>query len=108
MKKGVFEFTDENFKREVLNSKTPVLVDFWAEWCGPCKAMSPTIEELAAELDGRFKIGKLNVDENPTITTDLIILNIPTLIFFKDGKEAARMVGMNSKAEISKRMKEFI
>ena len=103
----MFECTDANFKTEVLESKGPVLIDFWAVWCGPCKAISPTIEELAKELEGKVKIGKLNVDENPDVTNSLGILNIPTLIFFKDGKEKGRMVGMNSKADISKRIKEL-
>lgn len=107
MKEKMFECTDANFKTEVLESKGPVLIDFWAVWCGPCKAISPTIEELAKELEGKVKIGKLNVDENPDVTNSLGILNIPTLIFFKDGKEKGRMVGMNSKADISKRIKEL-
>jgi len=107
LKEKMFECTDANFKTEVLESKGPVLIDFWAVWCGPCKAISPTIEELAKELEGKVKIGKLNVDENPDVTNSLGILNIPTLIFFKDGKEKGRMVGMNSKADISKRIKEL-
>lgn len=107
MKKTVLEFTDANFKDEVLNSSAAVLVDFWAVWCGPCKAIAPIIEELAGELGGKIKIGKVNVDENPDVANSLDILNIPTLIFFKSGKEMARMVGINSKAEILKTIEEL-
>ena len=108
MTKSIFEFTDTNFKAEVLESRIPVLLDFWAEWCGPCKAISPIIEELASELDGKAKIGKVNVDENPEITNNFNILNIPTLILVKDGEEAERIVGMNPKAEILKKMERLI
>ena len=108
MKEKIFGCTDANFKTEVLGAKGPVLIDFWAVWCGPCKAISPTIEELAKELEGKVKIGKLNVDENPEVTNKLEIFNIPTLMFFKDGQEKGRMVGINSKAEIVKRIKELI
>ena len=104
----ILEFTDGNFIKEVLEAGAPVLVDFWAVWCGPCKAIAPVIEELSAELSGRAKLGKLNVDENPETVNKFDILNIPTLIFFKGGKEASRMVGINSKADILKKIKELI
>lgn len=108
MKKSVLEFNDANFKTEVLDSKAAALVDFWAVWCGPCKAIAPVIDELAGEFEGKVKVGKLNVDENPGTPNDLGILNIPTLVFFKGGREAGRMVGVNSKAEISKRIRELL
>lgn len=107
MGKGILEFTDDNFKKEVLESNIPVLVDFGAAWCGPCKAIAPAIEELGQELDSKLKIGKLNVDENPDVVGKFNILNIPTLIFFKGGGEMGRMVGINSKAEILKKIKEY-
>ena len=108
MGKDIVEFTDNNFKDEVMDSKKAILVDFWALWCGPCKAIAATIDELAGELKGKVKVGKLNVDENPQITNSLNILNIPTLIFFKDGKEEARMVGINSKEAILKKIQEMV
>ncbi|MCM8781540.1 MAG: thioredoxin [Candidatus Omnitrophica bacterium] len=108
MGKTVIELTDNNFREEVLNSRIPVLVDFWAVWCGPCKAMAPIIESLAGELETKVKIGKLNVDENPDVTNMFNILNIPTLILFKDGKEMTRMVGINSRIDILKRVEGLI
>jgi len=101
----LIEITDSNFKEEVLGSDLPVLVDFWATWCGPCKIISPIIEELAKEYNGKFKIGKLNVDENPKIATQYGIMSIPTLIFFKNGKVMEQAVGALTKAELSKRIK---
>jgi len=106
--KSIFEVTDNSFKEEVLGSRLPVLVDFWAVWCGPCKVMAPVLEGLASEVDGKVKIGKLNVDENPEVTSNFNILNIPTLILFKDGKEQTRMVGINSKAEVLKKIEGLI
>lgn len=104
----MFEFTDENFKKEVLNSKLPVLVNFWAVWCGPCKAMAPLLDEVAVNLDKKVKVGKVNVDENPKTTDNFGIMNIPTLIFFKDGKEQARTVGIYSKTEVLKKIEGLI
>ncbi|MEI8175546.1 MAG: thioredoxin [Candidatus Omnitrophota bacterium] len=104
MANAVYEFTDANFKTEVLAAPTVVLVDFWAVWCGPCKAIAPVIEELARELGGKARIGKVNVDENPEITRDCNIFNIPTVIFFKNGVEASRMVGLHSKADLLKKI----
>jgi len=89
--------TDKNFGDEVLNSKIPVLVDFWAPWCGPCQMVEPMIEELAKEFNGKVKVGKLNVDENPQIAVKYSVMSIPTVIFFKGGKEVARQVGLESK-----------
>ncbi len=90
-------FTDQNFEKEVLESETPVLVDFWAPWCGPCQMMGPIIEELAEENEGKVKVGKLNVDENPQVAAKFGIMSIPTVVFFKDGKEINRQIGLESK-----------
>ncbi len=102
------EFTDGNFKKEALEAKVPVVIDFWATWCGPCKAMTPVIEELGREFDGKVKIGKLNVDENPAVTEQHSVFNIPTLIFFKGGKEVDRLVGINPKTKISKKIEGLL
>lgn len=87
-------FTDANFKTEVLDSQTPALVDFWAPWCGPCQILSPIIASFAKEYAGRVKVGKLNVDENPIISSEYAIMSIPTLKIFKNGKIVDEMVGV--------------
>jgi thioredoxin 1 len=87
------EFTDANFDAEVLKSDKPVLVDFWAEWCGPCRMVGPLVEELAKEYDGKAVIGKLNVDHNPQTAITYGIRNIPAILYFKDGKVVDRQVG---------------
>ena len=87
------EITDSNFDEVVLKSDKPVLVDFWAEWCGPCRMVGPVVEELAKEYDGKAVIGKLNVDNNPRIATEYGIMSIPALLFFKDGKVVDKQVG---------------
>lgn len=97
---AVVELTDTNFNQEVLEEKLPVLVDFWAEWCGPCRLVGPVIEELAKEYHGKIKVGKLNVDENPKTTQQYGVMSIPTMIFFKEGKEVARKVGLTGKEEL--------
>ena len=94
------ELSLENFKEEVLNSEKPVLVDFYADWCGPCKMMAPIVEELATELDGKAKVGKINVDENSDIAVEYNVMSIPTLIIFKNGKEEKRLVGLRDKEEL--------
>ena len=92
-----FHFTDDNFESEVLGSSQPVLVDFWAEWCGPCRLLTPTIEELAGELGESAKVGKLNVDENPETTAKYRISSIPSVLVFKDGELVETLVGVQSK-----------
>ena len=96
----MLEITKENFEREVLKSEKLAVVDFWAPWCGPCKVLAPTVKEIGEELKGLIKVGKSNVDENSELATELSVLNIPTLVLFKDGKEAGRMIGINSKEAI--------
>lgn len=90
----------KNFKEEVLNSNEPVLVDFYADWCGPCKMMAPVVEELAGELQGKAKVGKINVDENQDLAMEYNVMSIPTLVIFKDGKEFKRFVGVRDKNEL--------
>lgn len=94
--------TDNSFQSDVLSSDIPVVVDFWAEWCGPCKMIGPSLEEIAKELDGRVKIAKVNVDENPAIASQLGIRSIPTLMLYKEGKMASQKVGAAPKGELLK------
>lgn len=102
-------FTDDNFEKEVLESKKPVLVDLYADWCGPCKILSPLIEELAKEYKGKgIKIGKLNVDGSPDTATKYHVMSIPTLLFFKDGEVVEQMVGVQSKEDLKKKIEEVI
>ncbi len=89
--------TDANFEQEVLQAKEPVLVDFWAPWCGPCRIQEPIIEELANELSGKAKVGKLNVDENQAIAEKYSVMSIPTIIIFKNGQIAEQMIGVQNK-----------
>lgn len=96
------KITDATFEQEVLNSSLPVVVDFWAEWCGPCRMIAPALEEIATELKDKVKIVKLNIDENPTVANKLGIRSIPTLIVFRDGKAAAQKVGAAAKGELAK------
>jgi thioredoxin 1 len=92
--------SDKSFQTDVLDSKEPVLVDFWAEWCGPCRAVGPVLEEVAGELKGKLKIVKLNVDENPETAAKYGIQSIPTLMIFKNGELASRQIGASPKAKI--------
>jgi len=93
-------FTDENFNEEVLASDIPVLVDFYADWCGPCKMLAPVIETLAQEMEGKVKIGKLNVDNAPDTAQKFGIMSIPTLLYFKNGELVNKSIGVVSKSEI--------
>ncbi len=100
MGETIMEIEDGNFDEEVLKSDKPVVVDFWAPWCGPCKAMTPIIEELSAEFAGKVKIAKCNVDDNPVTPGKFEVKAIPTLIFFKDGNVAEQITGMVTKQKI--------
>ena len=101
---NVLKFNDTNFDSEVVKSGTPVLVDFWAEWCGPCRLMGPILDELAPVYADKLKIGKVNVDESQETPSKFGIMNIPTMILFKSGKEAERIVGAMSKADLQKKI----
>ncbi|HHU72916.1 MAG TPA: thioredoxin [Clostridiales bacterium] len=98
------KFTDENFQSEVLESDIPVLVDFYADWCGPCKMMSPVIEELAGEYEGTVKVGKLNVDEQPSTAQKYRVMSIPTMLVIKNGQPVETIVGAVSKSSIVEKL----
>jgi thioredoxin 1 len=98
---NVAEFTDAGFKSDVIGSDQPVLVDFWAPWCGPCKMLGPTIEELATAYTGRARIGKVNIDDNQSVASEYGVSSIPTVMIFKGGKIVERFVGVTPKAKLS-------
>ncbi|WP_220719868.1 thioredoxin TrxA [Agarivorans litoreus] len=101
MSDKLVQLSDDSFEADVLNSSTPVLVDFWAEWCGPCKMIAPILDEVAEEYDGKVVVGKLNIDQNAGTPPKFGIRGIPTLLLFKDGKVAATKVGALSKAQLT-------
>jgi thioredoxin len=98
------EITDQNFKQEVLDSDKVTLVDFWAPWCGPCQMMGPVLDELAKEVEGKFKVGKLNVDENPASASEYGIMSIPALKIFKDGKVVKELTGVQNKESLKEEL----
>ena len=100
--------TDAEWQQEVLNSDTPVLVDFWAEWCGPCRMVGPVVEEIANEQAGSLKVLKLNVDDNPDTARSYGVMSIPTLMVFADGEEKKRLVGARGKSQLLADIDEFI
>ena len=101
-------FTDQNFAHEVLESKMPAVVDFWAPWCGPCRIVDPTIDELAKEYEGKVKVGKVNVDENNQTAGMFGVMSIPSIIFFKNGKPVKTMIGAQSKENYKKTIEEVL
>jgi thioredoxin 1 len=100
------EFTDRNWKSEVVDSPIPVIVDFWAPWCQPCKSLEPTIEKLAADYEGKVKVGKVNCDENTDVPGSQSIRAIPTVLFFKDGKEVERLVGLTEESKFKESLRD--
>lgn len=101
MADNVLVLQDDNFEAEVKQANQPVLVDFWADWCGPCKMIGPVVEELAKEYAGKIKVGKVNVDQQSQLAIEYGVMSIPTLIIFKEGKEAERIVGFKSKSDLA-------
>jgi thioredoxin 1 len=98
------EYTDANFKEKVLDSEKLTMIDFWAEWCGPCRAIGPVVEELSKEYDGTVNIGKVNVDQNPQLSINYGITSIPAIIFIKDGKEVGKLMGAQPKSNFVKKI----
>ncbi len=102
------DVTDQSFQKEVLENKTPVLVDFWAPWCGPCKIIGPVVEELAKEYEGKVKVVKLNVDDNSETASKFNVMSIPTLVVFKGGQPVKTIIGAQPKESIKKALDEYV
>ena len=105
---SVLELTENGFEQDVLSAPTPVLVDLWAPWCGPCRMIAPVVEELAQTYQGKIAVGKLNVDDHPQIAAQYRVMNIPTLLLFKGGKEVDRIVGAQPKEELVRRINSVL
>ena len=108
MAKHVTALSDSTFDEEIGAASEPVLVDFWAEWCGPCKMVAPILDEIAGEQEGKLRIAKLNVDDNPNIARRFEVMSIPTMILFKDGQAAKRLVGARGKGQILQELSEYL
>ena len=108
MAANLFELTDSTFDEEVKSSEVPVLVDFWAEWCGPCKMVAPVLEEIANENTGKIRIAKLNIDENLDTARRFDVMSIPTLILFKDGDAQLRIIGAKGKGQLLQELGAFL
>ncbi|MDI9524937.1 MAG: thioredoxin [Candidatus Cloacimonadota bacterium] len=104
----MLEITSQNFEAEVIQSELPVLVDFWAPWCGPCKALGPTVEKIAAETEGKVKVAKCNIDSASDIATRLSIMSIPTLLVFHKGEVAAQLIGLVQKDKIMDKLRPYL
>jgi thioredoxin 1 len=105
---GISELTDSTFDEEIKGSTEPVLVDFWAEWCGPCKLVLPILEEIASEQRGRLRVTKLNIDENLDVSRRFEVMSIPTLILFKDGEPQVRIIGAKGKQQLLQELQPFL
>jgi len=108
MADNISTYTDATFDEEVGSASEPVLVDFWAEWCGPCKMVAPILDEIAGEQAGKLRIAKLNVDDNPNVARRYGVMSIPTMIVFRDGQEAARVIGAKGKSQLLQELSEFL
>src|SRR4051794_38475011 len=108
MAEGITTLSDATFDEEVKSSEEPILVDFWAEWCGPCKMIAPVLSEIASEPTGKLRIGKLNVDDTPDIARRFEVMSIPTLILFKDGEPQKRLIGAKGKGQLLQELQEFL
>jgi thioredoxin 1 len=108
MAEGVITLTESIFEREVIESDKPVLVDFWAQWCGPCRRVAPIIEELAADYQGKAKVAKVNVDEEGALAEKFRIMSIPTILIFKDGNAVEKLVGVRSKSEFASVLDKYL
>jgi thioredoxin 1 len=108
MSEKIVTLSDATFDEHVKSSDVPVLVDFWAEWCGPCKMISPVLEEIAEEQDGKLQIGKLNIDDNLEVTRRFDVMSIPTLILFKNGEPEVRLIGAKPKGQLLQEIAEYL